>query len=138
MFNKQIVLPQVAHPCGDRLISTINVTLKLIFIYSVHKKLSFMNVYFLPSSAQAPVPARLCWFYSQLLRPSVRLAIRPSHQNSTFRPELDFPVKSKVVRLDVQTLEISSDLNPISNGSFLTLFQSSSHLNKHFLSLECT
>ena len=34
----------------------------------------------LPSSAQAPAQARLCWFYSQLLRP----AGRPADQNSTF------------------------------------------------------
>ena len=61
----------------------------------------------LPSSAQAQAPARLCWFYSQLLRPAGRPAVRPADQNSTLQSELDFPVKSKVVRINGKTLEIS-------------------------------
>ena len=75
----------------------------------------------LPSSAQALAPAGLCWFYSQLIRPAGRPTSRPADQNSTFWSEFDFPVKSKVVSLDAQASEISSDLNPICQWGYVTL-----------------
>ena len=70
---------------------------------------------------------------------SVRQAGWPADpiQNSTFWSESDFTVKSKVVSLDGWTLEISSDLNPIGQGGYLTLFEQIKHLCVYFLSLVC-
>jgi len=49
------------------------------------------------------------WFYTQLLHPAIR--------NSTFQAYYDLDLKSKVVYLNDETLEISSDLNPIGDGA---------------------
>ena len=91
-----------------------------------------LNFAKLPSSALALAWAGLCWFYSKLIRPATNTPTQPATQNSTFWSELDLTVKSKVVSLDVLTLELPSDLNPVSHRGYLTLFQPPSHLNKNF------
>ena len=66
---------------------------------------SALTAILLPSSALALASAGLCWFYTQLIRPATHPATQPpSHpatRNSTFWSESGFPVKSKVVRLNV-------------------------------------
>ena len=58
------------------------------------------------------------WFYSQLLRWSGK----PAGRNSTFQAKFGLDLKSKVVYLNDETLEIFLDLNPIGHVGHLTLF----------------
>ena len=84
----------------------------------------------LPSSTPVPAPTGL-----QLVllsaSPTGQQAGRQSIRNSTFQPEFSFDFKSKVVRPNGQTPEMTSDLNPISQGGQLTLFQPNGYLDEY-------
>ena len=91
----------------------------------------FFYKFLLPSSALVPASAWAEWFQFQIIQAD-RPADRPTTiRNSTFQPEFSFDFKSKVVRLNGQTLEMTSDLNPISQGGHLTLFQPNSYLDEY-------
>ena len=48
---------------------------------------------------------------------SIHSFSHPAIRNSTFQAYYDLDLKSKVVYLNDETLEISSDLNPIGDGA---------------------
>ena len=54
---------------------------------------------------------------------------------SIFQARYDLDYKTKVVSLNDLTLEIYSDINPISHWGDLTLFQSPGNLDEYFLGL---
>ena len=74
-------------------------------------------------------PTSKCSFFRSSIHPSVRPSIRPcvptlkTVRMSTFQAYYHLDLKSKVVSLNGKTLEIVSDLNPISHGG---------HLDQHF------
>ena len=56
------------------------------------------------------------------VRPAVRQAGWPTLLNSTFQAKCGLDLKSKVVYINDETLEIFFDLNPIGHAGHLTLF----------------
>ena len=54
---------------------------------------------------------------------------------STFQTQYDRDIKSKVVSLNGQTIDIFSDLNPINHWDHIILSQSPSHPDEYFLGL---
>ena len=86
---------------------------------------------FCQAQPQSQLQLGCSWFYSQLLRPSGK----PTLRNSTFQALYHLDLKSKVGYLNVLTLEITSDHNPISSWGHLTLSHPSSHLSKYFTRL---
>ena len=71
-----------------------------------------------PSSNWAEAGSIVSFSVRQAGRPAGQQAIR----NSTFQAKYGLDLKSKVVYLNDETLEIFLDLNPIGHGGHLTLF----------------